>query len=228
MLLLPLLLGFLTPSAPLAMSRTVPRAPARRMGSPPSMVFDVATVSRPGFPWSVASAPRPESIMEGGHRIDFLMESLHLTKRRCSGGISVRAPPEAIWKIITAYERMPDVIPNIISNIVTRDETGLRGVRIDQEALLSRKMNLRTSMTLEAVEEPNRWTLALHRISGHGFLSFEGRYQLQPRADGTTYLSYVVELVPCPIFPLPLVERKIRKEVPKMLSAVADAALVGL
>merc|ERR1719231_252818 len=221
-LLLPLLLAYLTPTAPFAMTRSVPRPAARRRtagAAPPSMV----ALGRPGSPWTLAG-PRVESMMEGGHRIDFLMESLHLTKRRCSGGISVRASPESIWDVITAYERMPDVIPNIISNIVTRDAAGLRGVRIDQEALLSRKMNLRTSMTLEAVEERDRWTLTLHRLSGHGFLSFEGTYQLEPRADGTTYLSYVVELVPCPIFPLPLVERKIRKEVPKMLSAVAEVA----
>ena len=46
----------------------------------------------------------------------------------------------------------------------------------------------------------------------------------QPRPDGTTYLSYAVELVPCPIFPLPLVERKVRKEVPRMLHAVKTAS----
>ena len=40
---------------------------------------------------------------------------------------------------------------------------------------------------------------------------------------GSTYLSYTVELIPCPIFPLPLVEEKIRKEVPRMLVALRDA-----
>ena len=41
---------------------------------------------------------------------------------------------------------------------------------------------------------------------GHGFLEFEGKYTLRPRPDGSgTYLSYSVELVPCPIFPLPMV-----------------------
>ena len=165
---------------------------------------------------------QPEVMYDGGYRVDFELETLHLTKRRCSGGITVRASPDAIWRVITAYERMPDVIPNILSNVVRRDAG--RGVRIDQEALLSRKLNLRTSMSLEAIEDRDRWTLALRRLSGHGFLTFEGTYRLQPRPNGMTYLSYVVELVPCPIFPLPLVERKIRKEVPKMLSAVAQVA----
>ena len=66
--------------------------------------------------------------------------------------------------------------------------------------------------------------LVLMRTAGHGFLEFVGSYTLQPQANGATYLQYMVELVPCPIFPLPIVETKIRKEVPKMLLAVRDAA----
>ena len=97
-------------------------------------------------------------------------------------------------------------------------------VTIEQESLLSTRMNLVVSMQLEAVAEPERWTLGLRRTGGHGFLEFDAKYVLKPRGDGTTYLSYEVEMVPCPIFPLPLVERKIRREVPKMLSAVGEAA----
>ena len=67
-------------------------------------------------------------------------------------------------------------------------------------------------------------TSTLQRVSGHGFLEFEGQYSLSPRPDGSTYLGYSVELVPCPIFPLPLVEQKIRKEVPKMLAAMSRYA----
>ena len=51
----------------------------------------------------------------------------------------------------------------------------------------------------------------------------QGVYTLVPRGS-SVYLQYQVELVPCPIFPLPVVEAKIRKEVPKMLAAVRDAA----
>ena len=79
-------------------------------------------------------------------------------------------------------------------------------------------------MRLQAVEDPGQRELLIRRLSGHGFLEFEGRYNLLARADGKTSLSYSVELTPCPVFPLPLVEKKIRKEVPKMLSAVAAAS----
>ena len=174
--------------------------------------------------WPGAQSSGPEVLYEGGTAVDFHMETLHLTKRRVSGGVLVHAPPGAIWDVLTNYERMPDFIPNILSNIVTR-ETANGNVRIMQDSLLSTRLNLRTSMDLEAVESPDQWMMQLRRLSGHGFLEFEAVYQLAPRADGSTYLSYSVELVPCPIFPLPLVERKIRKEVPKMLTAVAAVAV---
>ena len=166
--------------------------------------------------------PMPESIAEGDTRIDYQMERIHLTKRRVSGGIVVEAPPEAVWACLTAYEQLPEIVPNILSNEVTRHDDGR--VSIEQVQLISRRMKLETEMTLDAQADAARWELTLSRIAGHGFLEFEGVYTLQPRADGTTYLRYVVELVPCPLFPLPLVEDKIRREVPRMLVSVRDAA----
>merc|ERR1719488_126232 len=159
--------------------------------------------------------PMPESIAEGDTRVDYQMERIHLTKRRVSGGILVEAPPEAIWECLTEYEKLPEIVPNILSNEVTRYPDG----RVSIE-----RMQLETEMTLDAQTDKARWELVLRRSAGHGFLEFEGVYTLQPRADGSTYLRYQVELVPCPIFPLPIVEDKIRREVPRMLVSVAKAA----
>jgi len=199
---------------------------SRARAAAPSMVFGLSARSPTLFPPQPLFAPKNEVLYEGGTPIDFQLETLHLTKRRVSGGVLVRAPPAAIWSVITDYEAMPEVIPNILSNVVVRDEASGR-VTIEQESLLSTRMNLVVSMALEAVEDPERWTLELRRKGGHGFLEFDAKYVLEPRGAGATYLRYEVTLVPCPIFPLPLVERKIRKEVPKMLSAVGAAAARG-
>merc|ERR1719488_147394 len=98
-------------------------------------------------------APSPEVLYEGGTPVDFQLETLHLTKRRVSGGVLVSASPEAIWSVITDYEAMPDIIPNILSNIVNRDPAS-GCVTIEQESLLSTRMNLVVSMALQAVEHP--------------------------------------------------------------------------
>ena len=209
--------------APLASSlslvgRPGPAARTAARAAAPAMLLELPRAASP-FGWG--AAPQPEVIYEGRSRIDFLMESVHLTKRRVSGSVTVDAPADDVWACITDYERQPEFIPSIVSHAVSRDQQGV--ATVEQVSLLSRKMNLRTQMRLEAIESPGKRELQLRRVSGHGFLEFEGRYTLVSRADGKTLLSYSVELVPCPIFPLPLVERKIRKEVPKMLAAVANA-----
>lgn len=196
------------------------RAPAAARSFSPRMVLGLPRPPALPFAWGAAA---PEVIYEGRNRIEYLVEIIHLTKRRISGSIAIDAPPHAVWTVCTAYEEQPDLIPSILSHQVSRQPDGR--VYIDQMSLLSSKLNLRTEMRLQAIEDRDRLTLAVRRVSGHGFLEFDAMYRLTPRPGGGTMLRYSVELVPCPIFPLPLVERKVRKEVPKMLAAVSDIAM---
>lgn len=201
----------------------VSRSAQSRAASQPGMVLGLP--SPPGLgAWPFGAASKgPERLREGDAWIDYEMESIGLTKRRVSGGITVEASAESIWRVLTAYEQLPDVVPNIIRNEVTRRPDG--SVSIAQSSLLSRRLDLKTDMTLEVEADDAARKLVLRRVSGHGFLEFVGSYTLKPQPGGTTYLQYNVELVPCPIFPIPLVETKIRKEVPKMLQAVRLASL---
>ena len=194
---------------------------ASRACSSPRMVLGLPLPPSPFGAWP-APGSGPERLREGGTWIDYQMESLHLTKRRVSGGIVVEAPAQDIWDVLMAYEQLPEVVPNILSNVVTRHADG--SVTIEQSSLISRRLNLVTEMTLDVVADEEKRSLVLTRTSGHGFLEFVGSYTLKPQGNGATYLQYMVELVPCPVFPLPLVEAKIRKEVPKMLLAVREAA----
>ena len=198
----------------------ISRGAQSRAAAQPRMVLGLPSPPTGAWPFA-ASSGRPERLREGDAWIDYQMESVGLTKRRVSGGITVEAPAEAIWRVLTAYEQLPDVVPNIISNEVTRRPDG--SVSIAQSSLLSRRLDLKTDMTLEVEADDAAKKLVLRRVSGHGFLEFVGSYTLKPQG-GSTYLQYNVELVPCPIFPLPLVETKIRKEVPKMLQAVRLAS----
>jgi carbon monoxide dehydrogenase subunit G len=189
--------------------------------SSPRMVLGLPMPPTPWGAWP-GTGMGPERLRDGGTWIDYQMESLHLTKRRVSGGIVVEAPAQDIWDVLTAYEQLPEVVPNILSNVVTRHANG--AVTIEQSSLISRRLNLVTEMTLDVQADEDKRSLVLTRTSGHGFLEFVGSYTLKAQGNGATYLQYMVEMVPCPIFPMPIVETKIRKEVPKMLLAVRDAA----
>ena len=103
----------------------------------------------------------------------------------------VEAPAQDIWDVLTAYEELPKVVPNILSNVVTRHANG--AVTIEQSSLISRRLNLVTEMTLDVKADEEKRSLVLTRTSGHGFLEFVGSYTLKPQGNGATYLQYIVQ-----------------------------------
>jgi len=139
---------------------------------------------------------------------------------RSNGRVRIEAPVATVWDLVTDYERHPEFIPNILSTRVERN--GGQTV-LNQAGLLSRKLNLRADMRLAVTELPLR-QLKLQRVSGHGFMDFKATYTFAPAGDHCV-LQYEVQAVPCPIFPMPLVQQKVRKEVPRMLSALRAAAI---
>ena len=76
------------------------------------------------LPPGMSSSARAEQLWEGGVRVDYHMERLGLAKRRVSGGILVDAADADIWAVLTAFEDLPKVVPNILSNKVTRRADG--------------------------------------------------------------------------------------------------------
>merc|ERR1719456_1374382 len=65
------------------------------------MVFELPGAASP---WSWNTDSKPEIMYEGGSRVEFLMETIHLTKRRVSGSVIVDAPAKDVWACITDYE----------------------------------------------------------------------------------------------------------------------------
>ena len=75
-----------------------------------------------------ATAPSGnERLREDDVWVDYRMERVGLTKRHVSGGIIVEADTSAIWAVLTAFEELPKVVPNILSNSVTRRPDGTMG-----------------------------------------------------------------------------------------------------
>jgi ribosome-associated toxin RatA of RatAB toxin-antitoxin module len=140
---------------------------------------------------------------------------------KSAGSLTIEAPLSVVWDIVTDYERHPEFMPNIVASKLERTGTQLV---LNQRGLLSNKLQLKVDMRL-AVTELFHNELRLERISGHGFMDFKARYQFAPLAGGSCRLGYEVQAVPCPIFPMPIVQHKVRKEVPRMLSALRARAI---
>jgi len=177
-------------------------------------------LSIPFDPLGLFKAPASNRVVPGQGPVS--VQWLGANKMHVSGSISVSAPPSTVWSVLTDYEQFSNVIPNLIASEVTVSPDGK--VLIDQTGLLSRKLNLKTRVTLEVSLEHNK-KLKLSKVSGDSFLEFEAEYLLHERSHGGCVLEYTVTLVPMPLFPLPLVDSKVRKEVPNMLLAFRNAAV---
>lgn len=140
---------------------------------------------------------------------------------KSTGTVTIEAPLSFVWDVVTDYERHPEFIPNIVASKVER--VGSQKV-LNQRGLLSNKLQLKVDLRL-AVTEIHHTELKLKRISGHGIMEFVARYQFRRIDNNSCRLSYDVQVVPFPIFPMPIVQHKVRKEVPRMLSAMRAKAI---
>lgn len=82
-------------------------------------------------------------------------------------------------------------------------------------------------MVVRVVESPEEWQIYFERDSGRDFQKFEARYFVREGVEGGVRLEYEMDAVPFPLFPMAMVERKMFKEVPRMLAAVREEAIVG-
>lgn len=109
---------------------------------------------------------------------------------------------------------------------------------LDQIALISRKLRLKSRMAMQVFEEPETFSLRLKLVEGRDFETMNAIYRIQvldgddesssdeKDKDGVR-LDYNVTAVPFPLYPMSLVENKVAKEVPKMLAAIRDEAVLG-
>ena len=70
----------------------------------------------------------------------------------------VRAPPEDIWAVVTDYEAMPEIIPNILSNAVHREAEGGRATHLCRhvESLAQQRLHERDVFAEEGGELAGR------------------------------------------------------------------------
>ncbi|XP_062214037.1 uncharacterized protein LOC133915050 isoform X2 [Phragmites australis] len=153
-------------------------------------------------------------------RFDGLLE--HDGAHRCVfASITVKAPVREVWNVLTAYENLPEFVPNLaISRIVLRDNNKVRIMQEGCKCLLYMVLHARVVMDLREKLEQE---ISFEQVEGD-FYSFKGKWRLGQLGDQHTLLRYMVEtkMHKDTFLSESILEEVIYEDLPSNLCAIRD------
>jgi len=140
------------------------------------------------------------------------------TAASVSAAIDIQASPEAVWSVMVDCARAPKFVPDLKScRVLQSDPQGAWDVRehmIDWAWFLPTIRNVFRS----EYERPHR--LTFHRVDGD-LKESDGEWRLEPRNNGSaTRVFYTARLAPNGWIPTSWVEDNLRRDIPKVLTAL--------
>ncbi|KAF6152767.1 hypothetical protein GIB67_004596 [Kingdonia uniflora] len=154
-------------------------------------------------------------------RFDALLEDGGV--HRCVvASITVKAPVREVWNVLTAYERLPEIVPNLaISKILSRENNKVRILQEGCKGLLYMVLHARVVLDLcETLEEE----ISFEQVEGD-FDSFQGKWRLEQLGNHHTQLKYAVEskMHKDSFLSEAIVEEVIYEDLPSNLCAIRDS-----
>ncbi|MCO5604462.1 hypothetical protein L7F22_058628 [Adiantum nelumboides] len=153
-------------------------------------------------------------------RLDDLLENggVH---RQVVASITVKASSKDVWNVLTAYEALPEFVPNLVNSVVlSRDGNKVRLIQEGCKCLLY--MVLHARVVLDLWEQPEQ-EITFKQVQGD-FDSFQGTWTLNQLGGQHTVLKYAVDTKiwkDC-ILAESLVEEAIYEDLPSNLCAIRD------
>ncbi|KAL5145992.1 Transport protein particle subunit [Glycine soja] len=153
-------------------------------------------------------------------RFDGLLENGGV--HRCVvASITVKAPVCEVWNILTAYETLPKIVPNLaISKVVSRDNNKVRILQEGCKGLLYMVLHARVVLDLcEYLEQE----ISFEQVEGD-FDSFRGKWIFEQLGNHHTLLKYSVEskMRKDTFLSEAIMEEVIYEDLPSNLSAIRD------
>ncbi|KAF5189335.1 Start-like domain-containing protein [Thalictrum thalictroides] len=153
-------------------------------------------------------------------RYDGLLENGGV--HRCVfASITVKAPIREVWNVLTAYETLPEVVPNLaISTILSRENNKVRILQEGCKGLLYMVLHARVVLDLsEKLEEE----ISFEQVEGD-FDSFQGKWLFERLGNHHTLLKYSVEskMHKDSFLSESIVEEVIYEDLPSNLCAIRD------
>ncbi|KAJ8548280.1 hypothetical protein K7X08_030749 [Anisodus acutangulus] len=153
-------------------------------------------------------------------RFDGLLENGGV--HRCVvASITVKAPVREVWNVLTAYESLPEIVPNLaISKILSRDNNKVRILQEGCKGLLYMVLHARVVLDLsEHIEQE----ISFEQVEGD-FDSFQGKWILEQLGSHHTLLKYSVEskMHKNSFLSEAIMEEVIYEDLPSNLCAIRD------
>ncbi|XP_022750866.1 uncharacterized protein LOC111299726 [Durio zibethinus] len=153
-------------------------------------------------------------------RFDGLLENGGV--HRCVvASITVKAPVREVWNVLTAYESLPEIVPNLaISKVLSRESNKVRILQEGCKGLLYMVLHARVVLDLHEELEQE---ISFEQVEGD-FDSFQGRWLLEQLGSHHTLLKYSVEskMHRDSLLSEAIMEEVIYEDLPSNLCAIRD------
>ncbi|XVE83428.1 hypothetical protein DITRI_Ditri16bG0088000 [Diplodiscus trichospermus] len=153
-------------------------------------------------------------------RFDGLLENGGV--HRCVvASITVKAPVREVWNVLTAYESLPEIVPNLaISKVLSRENNKVRILQEGCKGLLYMVLHARVVLDLHEQLEQE---ISFEQVEGD-FDSFQGRWLLEQLGSHHTLLKYSVEskMHRDSVLSEAIMEEVIYEDLPSNLCAIRD------
>ena len=155
--------------------------------------------------------------------IEQTMERFPNGTRRLAAVLRTPINIDAIWNVLTDYNRLSELIPNLKSSeVISRDGNRLHLRQVGSQKLMG--LNFSAQVQIELVENRKLGSLNFHLIKGD-FRRFEGAWKMQELEDNKgTFLLYELTVQGCIGMPVALIEQRLREDLKTNLLAVERAA----
>ncbi|MFB1481620.1 type II toxin-antitoxin system RatA family toxin [Corallococcus sp. RDP092CA] len=126
--------------------------------------------------------------------------------------ITINAPVEKVFDVITNYDRYPDFLPEV-KKISTSQRQG-NTVQVHYEVDVVKRIRYTIRVT---EERPKRMSWSF--VEGEVMKDNKGSWTLEPEGEGKTRATYNVEMALGALIPKAIINTLTETQLPKMLDA---------
>mmetsp|Transcript_12877 Transcript_12877/g.22089 ORF Transcript_12877/g.22089 Transcript_12877/m.22089 type:complete len:231 (-) Transcript_12877:218-910(-) len=145
--------------------------------------------------------------------------------RVVKSGIRITAPLELVWSVLTQYDKLSEVVPNLA--LSSRKYHPRGGIRVEQcgvQNILGFQFQASVTMDMtECLDSDECRRIVFDMVDSRDFKMFEGVWTLSRLTSKVTKLNYEVTISPKGLVPVAAVEWRIKEDVPTNLEALKVA-----